>query len=280
MPKPKLQCSFSGGRTSAYMSIMLKRHFSDAYDIRFMFANTGSEHPDTLRFVNEIDIRYGLGVVWLEAVVHSGERKASTHRIVSYETASRRNEPFDAVCAKYGIPNQTFKLCTRELKLNPMNSYMDSIGWKDQIVAIGIRMDETRRVSASATAQRIVYPLVHWFPTDKQDVLAFFEDFAWDLGIPEHQGNCVFCYKKSDRKLHTLYREDPKNFDFPIRIDSLYKNVGPNNVPGPRQMFRGRRDVHALLAEFRRNDFDASKGIADGGCSESCEVYDVEEAAR
>lgn len=264
------------------MSIWLKQNFSHRYDMRFVFANTGCEHEDTLRFVDEIDRRFALGVTWVEAVVHPGQKKSCTHRVVNYQTASRNGEPFEAVCAKYGLPNQTFKLCTRELKTNPMASFARSIGWKRGTyeTAIGIRMDEMRRVRPETAArERIVYPLVDWVPTDKDDVLAFFEDFDWDLKIPEHQGNCIACFKKSDRKLHTLYRESPSNFDFVVKLDDLYKHVGPNNIPGPRRMFRGHRSAHALLAEFKQNDYDASRGMSDGGCSESCELFETVEVA-
>lgn len=274
MSKPRLSVSFSGGRTSAFMSIWLKQNAGAAWDLQFMFANTGWEHPDTLRFVNEVDRRYDLGLTWVEAVVHPG-RKSCTHRVVTYETASRNGEPFEAMCAKYGLPNETFKSCTRELKLNPMNSWRRSVGWGDAHTAIGIRVDEQRRVRrGTADARKIVYPLVDWLPTDKQDVLAFFEDFEWDLRIPEHDGNCVRCYKKSDAKLLRGYREDPASFDFPIKLDRLYANVGPNNVPGPRRMYRGYRSAPQLVEAFRAADF--TPVVGDGGCSESCEVYETE----
>lgn len=275
----KLSVSVSGGRTSAYMAKRIK-DVADARGIEslFIFANTGAEHPDTLRFVNDVDKHLGLDLVWVEAVVHP-ERKACTHKVVTFATASRCGEPFGQVCAKYGLPNQSFKLCTRELKLNPMNSYRSSIGWakKSYVTAIGIRADETRRVAPSADAQNIVYPLIDWWPTDKQDVLDYWSDFEWDLRIPEHQGNCVTCYKKSDRKLLTLYRESPANFDFVIKLDDLYKNVGPNNVPGPRKMFRGFRSAHDLIAEFAAADAAYAPPAIEGGCSESCELYETEE---
>lgn len=278
-PKPRLWVSVSGGRTSAFMAKWCKDNLSDQYEIRFGMANTSWEDEDTLRFAEAVDRHFGLNLVLIEAVVHPGERKSCTHRVVTFETASRNGEVFESAAAKYGLPNKTFKWCTRELKLNAMKSYQRSIGWMPGTfkTAIGIRADEMRRVSDSAEAQNTIYPLVDMIPTDKEDVLAFFEDFEWDLRIAEHNGNCRRCFQKSDRKLHTGYREDPRSFDFPIRLDQLYRHVGPNNVPGPRQMYRGRRSATALVAEFQRNDYDASKGIEDGGCSESCEAYETEQ---
>ncbi len=259
------------------MSIWLKQNMSEVYDMRFVFANTGWEHTDTLRFVNEVDTRYGLDLAWVEAVPRRHTGKSSGHRVVTYETASRQGEPFEAVVAAYGLPNQTFGHCTRELKLNPINDYFASIGWAGTTTAIGIRADELRRVSKRAEAAKIIYPLVDMIPTDKQDVLAFFEGFDWDLRIPEHQGNCVGCFKKSDRKLMTLYRENPDNFAFPVRLDWLYRNVGPNNIPGPRRMYRGHRSAPDLVAEFAAASDDYRPLVGDGGCSESCEIYDTQQ---
>lgn len=282
MSKPKLRVSFSGGRTSAFMSIWLKLHMSDRYDMRFIFANTGWEHPDTLRFVHEVDTRYELGVSWVEAVPRRDTGKSSGHRVVTYETASRSGEPFEAVVAAYGLPNMTFQLCNRELKLNAMKSYAKSIGWKSGSyeTAIGIRLDEMRRVNPeTAKRERVIYPLIDMNPVMKDDVLEFFEDFDWDLRIPEHQGNCIGCFKKSDKKLLALYRENPANFDFAIKLDQLYRNVGPNNVPGPRRMYRGFRSAPDLVTEFAATDSSYRPSTHDGGCSEQCDLFAMVEAA-
>lgn len=277
--KPRIRASFSGGRSSAKMCETLQRRFGQSHEIVYTFANTSWEHPKTLDFVNAVDQWLGLNLVWLEAVVHDG-RKSCTHRVVTYETAKRNGEVFEAVVAKYGLPNQVFKLCTRELKTNVMNSYARSIGWAPGTyeTAIGIRADEPRRVRREvAERERIIYPLVNLEPTDKQDVLTFFESYPWDLGIPEHQGNCTACFQKSDRKLLTLYREDPNNFAFPVRLDQLYRNVGPNNVPGPRRMYRGHRSASDLISEFEASSDDYRPTVHDGGCSESCELYETEQ---
>lgn len=279
MMKPRIRASFSGGRSSAKMCEILQRRFADTHDIRYTFCNTSWERVETLDFAHAVDRWLGLNLVWLEAVVHPG-RQSCGHRIVSYETAKRDGEVFEDVVAKYGLPNQVFKLCTRELKTNVMNSYARSIGWApgSYETAIGIRVDEPRRVRREAALrERIIYPLVDVEATTKDDVLAFFEGFEWDLKIQEHQGNCIGCYKKSDRKLLQLYREDPANFALPVKLDRLYSNVGPNNVPGPRRMYRGYRSAADLVAEFEAAPQDYRPPVADGGCSESCEVYETEQ---
>ncbi len=157
--KKAIICSFSGGRTSAYMSMLMKEQYKDSEDeLIFIFANTGKEREETLDFVNWCDKTFKLNLVWVEANVHHNERKSTSHNIVDYKTASRNGEPFKEIIKKYGISNQAFPHCTRELKQNPIASYIKSLGFskKDYKTAIGIRIDESRRMGAK---KEIIYPL-------------------------------------------------------------------------------------------------------------------------
>jgi 3'-phosphoadenosine 5'-phosphosulfate sulfotransferase (PAPS reductase)/FAD synthetase len=281
--KPRLRVSVSGGRTSARMAWLIKEYLSAYFEILYLFANTGREHNDTLRYLNDLDRYLELNLVWLEAVVHKGERKSSTAKVVTYETASRwvEGKPFEEVVQKYGLPNQTFKLCTRELKTNPMEAHAETLGWKngEYYTAIGIRADERRRVSDKQAAQHICYPLTHWWPLDKQDVLDFWEDFDWNLNIEEREGNCVDCHKKSDKKLALLAQEHPEYFTYSIRLDRLYENVGArvDGVEGPRKRYRGYMSTLDKLRSFEGVDM---RTIVDDGaansCTESCELYETE----
>jgi hypothetical protein len=281
--KPKLRVSVSGGRTSMFMAKWCKENLVDYFDILFMFANTSREHTDTYRFLEAGDRAFGLGLVLIEAVVHKKEgiEKACTGKVVRYHELRKDGSIFREVCAAYGLPNQTFKLCTRELKTNPMDKYAASIGFGDALVAIGIRSDETRRVSKNATKNSLIYPLVDFVPTTKQDVLDYFEQFDWDLRIPEWDGNCIDCHKKSDLKLLSVYTHTPEVFEWSQQLDCDFKHVGPNSIAGvrveePRKRWRGYRDTRELLEALRSATYHPV-AVTDGGCSESCEVYETEE---
>ena len=285
-------CSISGGRTSAYMAYKLKNNLSDLEDfmgdsveLKYVFANTGMEHDDTLRFLSDVDEQFNLGVVWVEGVAQHGERVSTKYRVVDCNTASRNTEwkndkhPFHGHIMKYGIPNIAFPTCTREMKLNSITSYLRSIGLNksDYYTAIGIREDEKRRVSKNADAGNIFYPLVDIWPTDKQDVLDFFSEFDWDLKIPEWQGNCVTCFKKSYKKLKAVYFETPNVFDFTDYMEKKYPRVGAefrNEWSPDRVFFRKSMSTEKLIESF--DDNDPHPYIDDGGCSESCEMYQME----
>ena len=251
---------FSGGRTSAYLveNILLlwsKGYFPDTEFI-ITYANTSREHKKTLEFINNCDLRwreiYGNKVVWIEAVVHKG-RLPCSHKVVSFNTACRHGEVFEAVAAKYGLPNANFLHCTRELKENPIMSYMESLGERighivkgDLVNAtyetwIGIRADEPKRLGGNKNGkQKKVYPLAEIIPwqsckrffnliCDKLDVLDFWEDMPFDLGIPEHQGNCVDCHKKSKKKCYVgvntdFYETKQASDHFPIFADLKFKD--------------------------------------------------------
>ena len=174
----KLFVSVSGGRTSAYMAHLLKEHHSHEYEMLFVMANTSREHPDTLRFMRDVDRHFGLNLVYVQSVVQEAG-KASTFETVSENGLCQDGTVFVKMIQKYGIPNQTFKHCTRELKLNPLHAYVESVWGKDYYTAVGIRADEKRRVSKNAGAgpHNIVYPLIDWHPTRKRDVLHFFSQF-------------------------------------------------------------------------------------------------------
>jgi len=285
--KKRLLASFSGGRTSAFMTKWLLDNKSDEYEIKVVFANTGQEHERTLEFVRNCDQQFGFGVVWVECVPQA-RGKASGHRVVTFETAARNGEPFEAMIEKYGIPNSAFPHCTRELKLNPIKSYVASIGWLPGTYesAVGIRMDEIRRVSKTAGDSHIIYPLVDMIPTDKQDVNDWADEQHFKLELDEHQGNCTWCWKKSFAKHFRLIDESPEIYDFPRRMEAQHARTGAGAAMGSgRVFFRSNTSTVQLfkLAEIgalpraidpRQLDLDLN-----GGCSESCEMYPMEDAA-
>lgn len=277
--KVKLFVSFSGGKSSAYMAKRLVDEWSDYFDFLFLYANTGQEREETLVFIRECAERWNLNIIWIEAVVHHGAKKSSTHRVVTFDTASRNGEPFEELIKKYGIPNISFPHCTRELKLRPMNSYLASIGWTKGTykTAIGIRGDEPARLRKDAEQVGIIYPLAHLFPTDKVDVNDWWEEQPFNLQLKDYEGNCSWCWKKSQSKHFRLIDEIPHIYGFPARMEQEYPNAGTNPPgAGPRVFFRGNRSTIALF-EARVAIGPVLPPMVDrpdenSGCSESCDI--------
>lgn len=217
--------SFSGGRTSAFMTKYLMEHPRYAHlPKHVVFANTGKEEPATLDFVHECDTRWNLGVVWVEALVRPDKGIGTTFRQVDYHTASRNGEPFEAVIAKYGIPSLQAPHCTRELKQKPMKAYMQSLGHEDWQTAIGIRADEAHRRKEHGDGNTLnpFYPLADDMKAYKQFIRWWWEQQPFDLKLKDYQGNCDLCYKKSKRKRLTIIREDPRKTEWWQQMEEKY----------------------------------------------------------
>ena len=277
--------SVSGGRTSHYMI----RYFLDnreevaarlgiaesELEYLFVFANTGLEHDDTLRFVRDTEIHFGINIIWVEGVPVFGERTATQHRIVNYETAYRLNQykdenhPYTAHVRRYGVPTISKVNCTREMKRNAINSYMRSVGHNEKttfITAIGIRFDEESRCANKPEERNLVYPMAHWVPTVERQVLDFWSQYEWDLKIPRWLGNCVHCYEKADSVLERAYLDYPTAFEIVDYYEKTYAGVGYEftiyDDAEPRATFRGNEYAADMIIRFKvAQDDRKSRGI-------------------
>lgn len=237
----RLWVSASGGRTSMMMARLIQQAFPD-HQIPVVFANTGQEHPRTLAFVQECADHWGMEIVWVEAEVHHGQRKGCTHRRVDYTSADRDGAVFEEVIRKYGIPSKAFPHCTRELKMNPMWDFIKERYGAGMVAAVGIRGDEPRRLGSDPS---IVYPMAHWWPHSKESVLAWWRRQPFGLGLAEREGNCLWCWQKSDAKHAANLAAHPEWYEFPRRMEAAYAHIKAPKQP--RTIFRGGRTTLELI---------------------------------
>lgn len=253
MEKTKLLVSFSGGETSAFMAWWLKKHKSKEYDMIFVFANTGQEREETLQFVNWCDKQFELNIYWIETYVWHGERKGSGYSNTTYKLAKRDGEPFEAMIKKYGIPNTAYPHCTRELKTNPIHALAKALGWKDYYTAIGIRVDEIDRLDKNRVEKRFIYPLAQkeFIPMTKPKINFWWKNQPFKLPLKGYQGNCITCWKKSDRKLYTIAQESERNFVFMGAMEAKYgKFIPPTRI---EKAEKEGRTIELPITFFRRN---------------------------
>lgn len=243
-----LVCTFSGGRTSSFMGLMLKDlpKYKD-FDKLFVFANTGKEKEETLEFINRCDKEWNLGVVWLEAKVNTEKGVGTSYKVVNYKTASRDGKPFEDMLKKYPIPNSFASNCTRELKLAPINKYIKTLGFNEVVTALGIRYDERHRKSNTAEEQNIIYPLCDDLKVDSKFIRDWWSRQCFDLKLKDYEGNCDLCFKKSVRKRLTLIKEDPKIADWWLEMENKY---GDDKVP--RFDLRTNKSVEDLIKESKQ----------------------------
>lgn len=291
--REKLLISFSGGETSAYMLWWILKNWSKKYDIKVVFANTGQENEETLLFVKKCSEFFNIEITWVEAVINPINRRGTTHKIVSFDTAARNGEPFEAMISKYGIPNPTTPHCNRELKLNAINSYMKSIGWKKYFTAIGIRVDEFDRMNPKRKERKLLYPLISEKPMTKSKINQWWKSQPFRLNLKGYQGNCRTCWKKSDVKLWTLVNENRNQFDFFEKMETKFGNFIPESriqlmtergdeIPKHTYFFRRNRSVEDLVKEAQNftkkitddaQIFDRQIDLFDLLEEESCDIY-------
>ena len=238
--------------------------------IKVVFANTGEEDERTLEFIQRCGIEWDLDIVWVEADINPQKGKGTGHRVVTFETATRDHSLFEQMIDKYGIPNKNYPHCTRELKLHPIHDYVKSSCWDaGYLTAIGIRADEIDRINPNYQQLGLTYPLCD-IGVRKGQVFAFWDKQPFDLTVPEHRGNCVWCWKKSLRKQLTLAKETPQVFKFAMRMEEQHADSG-------RVFFRDRRtskDIIELAREPFETFLDERYLDQNEGCEDGCEIND------
>jgi 3'-phosphoadenosine 5'-phosphosulfate sulfotransferase (PAPS reductase)/FAD synthetase len=224
--------SFSGGRTSGFMlwNIIQAHGGSLPEDIHVVFANTGKEAPETLDFVNDISKKWGIKINWLEMYL-GDERPIYRTKEVTYETAARNGEPFEALLdhRKY-LPNPVTRFCTSELKIKVMYRFMRKIkGYKDWYNVIGLRYDEPRRVSSAMKQYNTWTNLtpMHDAKHTVEDVSNFWNSQNFDLNLTNANGktpagNCDLCFLKGMDTTISILKERPEMADWWIKQEQKF----------------------------------------------------------
>ena len=257
--------SFSGGRTSAYMLWrVLQANGGLPPEAAVCFANTGREDEATLIFVRDCGEHWGVPITWVE--FQGGD---PSFRVVSFETASRNGEPFEAVIRKRNyLPNPVTRFCTSELKIRTMHKWLranwQALGWDagelELNQMIGIRADEQRRVSkirtrghsTETTKETMLMPLADAGVTVQQ-VSEFWDSQPFNLGLATYNGrtlagNCDLCFLKPANQIFTLIAEKPERAVWWARMESLALKSKPTGG-----VFRIDRPSYAQMLKFSQD---------------------------
>lgn len=267
--------SFSGGRTSAYLCYLMKEKFRDEVD--FVYMDTGAEHPKTYEFIKNVNRAFDLNLTCLRTDFDTPLGKGNKYFVVGIDDIKADLKPFSEMMGKYGTPYVGGMFCTDRMKLVPFTKYCnDKYGKGNYETWLGIRADEPKRLSK----KKGIRYLAEISDFDKQDVLRWWSNQAFDLEIPEHLGNCVFCPKKSNLKLAAAQRDEPEVYL--NWLDMLYSDsVRVDDKTGHwSKMYRGNQSLESLIAMFDGSTGEEIKArmkggkmIESGSCSESCEVF-------
>lgn len=285
MTKQNLLISFSGGRTSAYMLYWIwhNTNYQEKYNIKVVFANTGKEAEETLKFVHEFSLNFKIPVTWVEYRAGSAKGWKVKPEIVFFETASRNGEPFEEMIKHVGIPSTSVPMCATILKNRTIKAYLRSIKFTKYFTAIGIRSDEIDRVSASYVKDRVIYPLISsnkwdYIEMTKPEVIDWWLGQHFDLKVHDDEGNCDNCWKKNTPLLIRNYRRNPESFGWWTEMENKYGSFNPRNtklVP-PFNFYRGNMSTHDVAEMSKLTDEEIkelTKNEKINECSESCEPF-------
>lgn len=275
--KQKIIVSFSGGRTSAFMLHYLFKEWQHRYDYEMIavFANTGKESEGTLFFVDECSQEWDIPIIWIESKrSDNGKKYSVSHRIVTYETASRNGEPFEDMIKSIGIPSTNTPFCSYQLKRKAIESYAKSIGWKNYRFAIGVRIDESKRLNDDP---KLFYPLVSEIAMNKRMISEWWQKQSFDLNIHPDEGNCDNCWKKDYPRLVRNMIRNPESYNWWEQMETKYGNIKhrDNDTEPPYYFYRGQKSVMdirklALLSQAELKQLTMFDAL--DGCSESCEI--------
>jgi 3'-phosphoadenosine 5'-phosphosulfate sulfotransferase (PAPS reductase)/FAD synthetase len=179
--------NFSGGRTSAYMVL----HYYTCGDI-VLFCDTGREHPDTYRFINDFEANEGIPITRLKYPGgFDGLLKAEKNK---------------------AIPNPVKRFCTKVLKIKTARRYLRSIGLFSYENFIGFRSDEQLRViryKEKWQQVRTRFPLYE-DGISKAIILDYWKQKSYNLEIPSILGNCTLCFMKGKNAIVSILARYPE----------------------------------------------------------------------
>ena len=251
--------SFSGGQSSGFML----RKVLDAWggEIpshgKVVFANTGLEHPKTLKFVRDVSERWGVDITWLEYCPED------RFKVVRPEHASLDGGPFKSLIHKKGyLPTPVSRVCSSNLKMRAISSFLLSEGWHEWVALIGLRYDEPRRaarIKGDIAAEHPVCPMYEAKHT-LQDVEDFWGNQEFDLEIPRFMGNCVGCFLKSRGRLEMIAEHEPDSLQWWADIEQEMESTFRIDRPSYSGL------LHQVSIQGRLFD--------DDGTTQSCRCSD------
>lgn len=264
--------SFSGGRTSAYLVHLMEQRRLAGEEVHYVYMDTGAEHPKTYEFIRRVVVEWGIDLHCLRVIPNPELGKASGYEELSIADIGPDLIPWKRMLNKYGHPYVGGAFCTDRMKTVPFTKYcQERFGRGNYHTWLGIRADEHNRLRPAPGFSYLADISVF----EKQDVLDWWEEQPFDLGIQEHLGNCVFCIKKSMQKVALATMDEPElAAQF---VDILEKEILTGREP---VMYRGNNTLKSLIALFSDTSRDelasrmtSMRQYDTGSCSESCEAF-------
>ena len=168
--------------------------------------------------------------------------------------------------------------CSYQLKKLAIEDFLESIGWKDYYISIGVRFDELSRINPNRDKLKIMYPFAEIFPVIKRQVSEWWGNQTFDLRIHPDEGNCINCWKKDFPRLARNAIRIPESFNWWKKMELQYGHLNPRNteLAPPFNFYRNNKSTVDIfkMAEISQSELKQLTmfDVLDG-CAESCEVW-------
>lgn len=204
-------CWFSCGVTSA---VATKIVIQKGYDVRIMYIDTHSEHPDSQRFLHDCENWFG--------------RKVEVYCSEEYHNHFNVIERKKCINTPYGAP------CTLELKKRVRWRIEDDVRkWDAQVFGYDVsERQRAIRFRQQYPKAKAIYPLIDAQLT-KEDCMALLRKanieipMMYRLGF--HNNNCIGCVKGKTGYWTKIKSEFPEVFE---RMAKLERKLGHTCING------------------------------------------------
>jgi 3'-phosphoadenosine 5'-phosphosulfate sulfotransferase (PAPS reductase)/FAD synthetase len=191
----------AGVNSTAMMLFLIENKFPLDY---VLFADTGGEMPETYEYVEHV-------------------RKYLEKQGIPFQIVRVKNNDtlYDRCMRRKVIPSQTWRWCTRDLKIRPIYAFYRSL--KSQVYQyVGIDYDEIHRMKDSkADYVTNIYPLID-YKIGRQECIRLIEKAR--LPVPVKSG-CYFCPFNNLERWSEVYAQHPELFEKAIALEENGKHM-------------------------------------------------------
>lgn len=202
----------SGGADSAVTAILLRAQFPQV-NFRFVYSETFADDSGVLVTLNQLEAYLGRPI----------------ERLVPEKGL------YDLIDAYGGfLPNASARWCTRVLKKEPFEPWLQQFAGKRKYIFVGIRADEDFRVAFTMPESETEFPLLT-MGLDRQDV---FRLLSQTIGVPRYytyrsRSSCESCFFMRRYEIVGLLQEKPKQFQRAASYEKLTDTDAKRHTPAP-----------------------------------------------
>lgn len=198
----KYVLSYGAGVNSTALALFLiENRFPLDY---VLFADTGGEMPETYEYLKIF------------------EKYLKRKNVIFKHVRVRNNDTlYDRCMRRKVIPSQTWRWCTRDLKIRPIYAFYRSL--KSKVYQyVGIDFDELHRMKDSKADYVVnVYPLID-YRIGRQECIDLIRNA--NLPVPVKSG-CYFCPFNNIERWTELHRRHPDLFEKAIILEENGKHM-------------------------------------------------------